>query len=144
MPWESFGPSPQTVNLASESEDAGSLLTTYRTMLNVRNQVSALARGGAWRVDVAPRDLAVTLRWSGSGALVIQNLGDRPVDSPTLNLASGPICGQPHASVVYQSGSATDTLVAADPVIGPDGGLSDYVPLPRVPAFTTVVITLSP
>ena len=144
LPWESFGPSPETVNLASESEDAGSLITTYRTMLNVRNQVSVLARGGAWRVDVAPRDLAVTLRWSGSGALVIQNLGDRPVDSPTLNLASGPICGQPHASVVYQSGSATDTLVAADPVIGPDGGLNDYVPVPRVPAFTTVVITLNP
>lgn len=144
-PWEPFGPNPQTVNVASETDDAGSLLTTYRTMVNVRNLVPALARGAAWRVDVARRDLAVTLRWDGSsGALVIQNLGDLPAESPTLNLASGPICGQPHASVIYRSVSGGETLVAADPVIGPDGGLSDYVPLPRVPAFTTVVITLNP
>jgi hypothetical protein len=111
----------------------------------VRYVVPVLARGGAWRVEVARRDLAVTLRWGGSnGALVIQNLGDRPADGPTLNLASGPICGQPHAGVVYQSVSGAETLVAADPVIGPGGGLSDYVPLPRIPGFTTVVITLNP
>ena len=144
-PWEPFGPDPQTANVAAESDDAGSLLTTYRTMLNVRNLVPVLATGDAVRVDVARRDLAVTLRWEGSnGALVIQNLGDRPVESPILNLASGPICGQPHASVVYQSGPGSETLDAADPVIGPAGRLTDYVPLPRVPAFTTVVITLNP
>ena len=144
-PWEPFGPDPQTANVASESDDAGSLLTTYRTMLNVRNLVPVLATGDAVRVDVASRDLAVTLRWEGShGALVIQNLGDRPAESPILNLASGPICGQPHASVVYQSGPGSETLDAADPVIGPAGRLTDYVPLPRVPAFTTVVITLNP
>lgn len=144
-PWEPFGPNPESANVASETDDPGSLLTTYRTMANVRNQVPALARGAAWRVEVTRRDLAVTLRWDGNnGALVIQNLGDRPAESPTLNLAAGPICGQPHASVVYQSASGTETLVAADPVVGPDGGLRDYVPLPVIPAFTTVVIALNP
>lgn len=143
--WEPFGPDPETTNAAAESEDAGSLLTTYRTLINVRSLAPALAAGDAWRVDVARRDLAVTLRWAGSaGALVIQNLGERAAESPTLNLATGPLCGQPHAQVVYQSGPATEALLAADPVIGPAGGLSGYVPLPMIPALSTVVIALNP
>lgn len=144
-PWEAFAPDPLAANVETEAADAGSLLARYRELIRTRAVEPVLATGDVWRIEVARRDLAVTLRWQGDhGALVIQNLGDRPADSPALALASGPLCGQPRASVIFQSDPGAGRFVAASPDITPAGGLSDYAPLPLVPPWTTVVVDLTP
>lgn len=144
-PWEPLAPDPETVNVAAEAADPGSLLASYRTLIGVRQSEPVLAVGGAWPVAVARRDIAVTLRWNvDRGALVIQNLGDRSATALALDLADGPLCGRPAARVVYRSGTAADSIDAAGPKVTLSGGFSGYVPLPEVAPYTTVVIDLTP
>ncbi|MES2210259.1 MAG: alpha-amylase family glycosyl hydrolase [Chloroflexota bacterium] len=150
-PWEAFAPDPRTANVAVEAADPTSLLSTYRDLIRTRSTAPVLGRGGVWPVEVARRDLAVTLRWQGNqGALVIQNLGERPAESPAMTLATGPLCGNPRAAVIFRSagtadqGAATGQAIAASPSVTPGGGLKGYVPLPLIPARTTIVVALTP
>lgn len=144
-PWEAFAPDPQIANVDVESADPASLLSRYRALIRTRTAEPALAHGGLWRLDAARGDLAVTLRWQGDrGAIVIQNLGGRPADSPALKLDSGPLCGHPRAAVIFRSGQDADNGSVPSPIITPQGGLNGYVPLPLVPPWSTVVVDLIP
>ncbi|MBK5257607.1 MAG: alpha-amylase [Vicinamibacteria bacterium] len=144
-PWEGFAPDANSVNVAVGAANPDSLLNTYATLIRARGANQSLDRGGAWSVVAPRRDIAITLRWLGaSGALVIQNPGDRPAEAPALNLASGPLCGHPTATLGYVSGGASDNLVVASPNITQEGGLNGYVPLQLIPPWTTVVVDLTP
>ena len=144
-PWEALAPDPETTNVAAEAADPGSLLATYRALIDARRTEPVLAVGGAWPVTVARRDVAVTLRWNvDHGAIVIQNLGDRPAIALALDLANGPLCGHPAARVIYGSDPAANSTEAADPSLNAGGGFTGYVPLPEIAPYTTVVIDLTP
>ncbi|MEO8461618.1 MAG: alpha-amylase family glycosyl hydrolase [Chloroflexota bacterium] len=144
--WEPFAVGAETGNVASESADPGSLLSTYRDLIRLRASDPVLWSGSANRIEAGRRDLAVTLRWQGDhGAVVIQNLGDRPASGAALSLAlaSGPICGAPHASIAFASEPGYSE-VPADPDVTMAGGFDGYVPLAEIPARSTVVVNLSP
>ncbi len=143
-PWRRLAPDPKILNVEVEAADPRSLLSRYRTLIQTRNAYPVLASGGVWRLEAARGDLAVTLRWlNDRGALVIQNLGDLPAEAPELTLASGPLCGSPKATIVYASAADAGPM-AADPSVTAEGGLDGYVPLPRIPARSTVVVAFTP
>lgn len=143
-PWEPFAPGADLANVAVEAADARSLLTQYGSLVRLRSALPVLVAGTVDRIEVARRDVAATLRWRGDrGALVLQNLGDRPFDEPLLSLAAGPMCGRPSASVAFSSEADTGQG-AIDPTVSLAGGFDAYVPLPVLPPRSTVVIELTP
>jgi len=143
-PWEPFGAGADTANVESEDADPASLLSRYRALIRLRATEPVLATGSIFRLASSRRDVAATLHWDGgNGALVIQNLGDRPGEALAFELESGPLCGQPVATVVFTSSGST-VATALPPSITPAGGLDAYVPLQVLPARSSVVIDLSP
>jgi glycosidase len=143
-PWEPFGAGADTANVESEDADPASLLSRYRALIRLRATEPVLATGSIFRLASSRRDVAATLRWSGGrGALMIQNLGDRPGEALAFALESGPLCGQPVATVVFTSSGST-VATALPPSVTPAGGLDAYVPLQVFPARSSVVIDLSP
>jgi len=143
-PWEPFGPGAESGNVTLEAAVPGSLLSTYRDLIRLRGTHPELAGGTVTRLETARADLAATLRViGGRAALVVQNLGDRPAVEAALTLDSGPLCGEPGATLAYASDAAIEHS-PAQPSITATGGLDAYRPLPLLPARSTVVIDLSP
>ena len=142
-PWEPFADGAASANVASESADPTSLLSTYRDLIHLRAQHPALADGSFTPVSASSGAVAASVRAYGTERLlVIQNLSTDPVTAPTLNLKAGPLCGTPTAQVLYASAGIARS--ASAPVITPDGGFSGYVPLDELPSRATVVIRLTP
>jgi alpha-amylase len=133
-PWEALSDDGADVNVATESADAGSLLSHYRRLIGLRAVHPALATGTWTEVTSDAPSVVAALRTDpAETALVLTNVGSSPA-SPTLDLASGPLCGSPTATVVLGDGSATAPTVTAA------GGFDRYRPVAAIPARSTVVI----
>jgi alpha-amylase len=134
-PWEPLGDDPAGTDVATESDDAGSLLATYRSLVRLRTAHPALAAGEWIPVDAESPSIVAYLRHlPGQTLLVVADVADQAVDAPTLGLESGPMCGTPSARVVYGSGEAMA------PVVGATGGFEGYVPVPHLGPRDAVVI----
>jgi alpha-amylase len=136
-PWEALSDDPAGTDVATESPDPTSLLSTYRSLIHLRANHPALALGDWTPVDASDPAVVANLRQAaGESVLVVANLGDEPVDRVALRLAAGPLCGQP----------AVESLHGPDevhpPTITPTGGLDGYVPVDRLGARETLVIGL--
>ena len=78
-PWYPFARAGPSTNVAAQRRDPGSILAWYRTLIRARHASAALARGG---VDVLASDgpfLALSRTAANERALVVHNLGDRPL-----------------------------------------------------------------
>lgn len=140
-PWEPFEPGWQTANVTDQLGD-GSLLAHYRSLIALRAELPALRRGAyqALRSSV-PTVYAFIASRNGQRVAVITNLGDEDVDGFALELRGDTTCAAERAAVVYADGVDTGAGVVA-PVIGADGSLLDWRPVPALPAFSTLVLEL--
>ena len=73
---------------------------------------------------------------------MVSNLGDEPLPDVKLELADGPLCGTPDATVAFSTAGAPAPTIGA-PVITPTGGLADW-PLGPMAPHQDLVITLTP
>jgi len=139
FPWESLGPDWETCNAAAETNDPNSLLSHYRTLIHIRSQHAALRVGDPYIVRADNAALYALLRVSDEETvLVIINLSDAPVSGYTLSLEeSGAAPGAYRVPAI---------LGAAEPLAGltidENGGFTDYVPLPEIPTYDTVIVQL--
>ena len=137
-PWEPLGDDPAGTDVATETTDPDSLLSTYRSLVRLRTAHPALAYGDWIPVEAGVPAVAAYLRHlPGQSMLVVANVADEPVAAPILTLQQGPLCGAPTARVAYGPGQA------AAPVVSPTGGFDAYVPVPRLGAKEFVVIELA-
>jgi alpha-amylase len=137
LPWEPLGDDPSGTDVATESADPDSLLSAYRSLIQLRGAHPALATGDLLVVDAdAPSILAYLRYLPGRSVLIVANLGDEPVAAPALSLERGPLCGTPTARVLHGAGEATA------PVVDATGGFDAYVPLARLGPHEAVVIEL--
>src|SRR5262249_51608963 len=109
-PWEAVNPGLETVNVAKEAADPGSLLNWYKKLIHLRNAHPALATGGTWMVETDKPEVVAFLRrratrkapdlgsaeksgpkQSVDTVLVAINLSDHPIDGVTLSLGSSPL-----------------------------------------------------
>ncbi len=135
-PWEALSDDPPEVNVATESADPGSLLTHYRDLIQLRSTHPALATGTWTGVTSDSPGVVAALRVSPTEtALVLTNVGATAA-SPSLDLASGPLCGVPSVEVVLGDGPVTA------PIVGAAGGFAGYRPLTTIPARSSAVIVL--
>ena len=141
VPWEMVGPDWQTNNVASETTDPGSLLSYYRTLIQIRNEHAALRVGdlNALRSN-NPAIYAILRSSQTEKVLVIVNLSDTPVSGYTLSLEKSSIPAATYRA--FPILGATDEL--AELTFTDIGGFKDYVPLPEIPAYGTVIIQLQP
>jgi alpha-amylase len=142
-PWEPFGDGAAQANVAAESADPGSLLSTYRDLIHLRAAHPALASSPIVAMDSSDRHVLATLRVGGDERLVvIQNLATEAADGVTLRLASGALCEPLRGRVIYPATLATAEVAA--PTVTATGGIRDWVPLPSIQARATVVLEVSP
>jgi alpha-amylase len=138
-PWQPLGEDPAGTNVATESADPSSLLSTYRDLIRLRATHPGLAQGDWTAVDSPIRAVNAYLRQvDGESVLVVANLGEVPIDRPALTLARGPLCGTPTAEALL------GTSAVHPPAITSTGGFEGYVPVDRLDARQTVVIKLAP
>ena len=147
-PWESVGPDYQTLNVASESADANSILTHYQQLIHSRNQHAALRIGDMFIVTSNDPGLYCILRISHDQAgsspvneavLVLVNLTNAPISDYSLSLEKSSLTtGSYHLVPIMGSGSFADLTVASV------GDFSQYKPASEVPSFGTLILQLQP
>lgn len=138
-PWEALSADPADLNVATESADPGSLLSHYRDLIRLRAAHAALATGTWTGVDADVPGVTAALRVDPiETALIITNVGTTAA-SPTLTLASGPLCGSPVATLLFGGVSGASP---APPPVTAAGGFSGYRPVDSIPARSSVVIGL--
>jgi glycosidase len=143
-PWEPFAPGVDAANVAAETGDAASLLSTYRRLIDLRSEHRALGSEGAVTPVTASRiQIAATIRsFVGETLLVLQNLRADAVAGLTLDLGAGPLCGTPAAETIYASPGAV-ALAVTPPTVTTSGGFGGYAPVTELPGRTTLVVRLS-
>jgi alpha-amylase len=137
-PWEAPDPGYAERNVALESDDPGSLLGLYRTLIQFRSQSAALRFGDLVSVDTGNDGVAAYLRSAGNDhVLVVVNLSDQPIDDYALTLEAGPLAGVTGAEAVVGADQP------ADPTVSAQGGLDGYRPVAQLAPFTALVIELT-
>ena len=137
-PWETMSEDPASLNVSTESADPGSLLSRYRELIRLRAAHPAIATGSWMPIDVESPGVVGALRRDPTETTLVLTNVSGSASSPTLNLATGPLCGTPNAGVVLGDGPA------AAPTVTPAGGFTAYRPIATIPAGSSVVIVLRP
>jgi glycosidase len=145
-PWEPFEAGWETRNVAAQSADPGSLLSTYRSLVRLRDAHPALESGLTVPLLAAESPVAGYLRVTpGEQLAVIANTSDRALAGASLatDRDNGPLCGGSTARVVYQSGTSDPRSIAVTaPAIGPGGGVAAWTPLAALPPRSLTIIEL--
>jgi alpha-amylase len=138
-PWETLQPDSQTINVAAENADAGSLLNLYRRLIHLRTTNDALATGRLIQLSANNADVVAYLRREGSKAvLVVANLGASAVSGVSLGSSNGALPAGAYAARSVLSAQRSPPLT-----VGADGQVRGYVPLAsRLGARESVVLEL--
>ncbi|HEV8544797.1 MAG TPA: alpha-amylase family glycosyl hydrolase [Candidatus Limnocylindrales bacterium] len=137
-PWEPLGDDRPGTDIATEGGDADSILSRYRDLIRLRAAHPALARGGVVVADSTTESVLAFLRTGADETdLIVANLGDSAVVDPMINLAAGPLCGEPTAEWLF----GAEGEVAA-PRVTATGGFDRYVPVTALGPREAVVIGL--
>ena len=91
-PWFPFAPGKETANVAAQTENAGSLLSRYRTLIRARRASPALSRGATRMLSPAggsPAILAFTRTEGAETVFVAHNLGDAIATAGPYDLPGG-------------------------------------------------------
>jgi alpha-amylase len=138
-PWEPLSEDPPERNVETEAGDAGSLLSTYRTLIGLRAAHPALAHGSWTPLTTSDPAVSASLRQAlDETVLVVANLGDEAISGVGLSLDAGSLCGTPTTESLLGPGDI------ASPSITATGGLDGYVPVARLGARETLVVRLAP
>jgi len=133
-PWEAPSAGFEGANVATENSDPASLLSTYRTLIQLRGAHSALSGGDAVVLDTSDGTvLAVVRRSTEETVLVITNLGITAASGPTVDLS--PLAG------CIPSGGGT-AIYGTATIAPPSGDLSAYRPVDQLAPGQTLVIRL--
>lgn len=142
-PWEPLGAGSATANVATESADPTSLLSTYRTLIRLHETQLPLQAGATVPV-AATGPVVAWLRVTADDAqLVLANTSAAAVSDYALTLDRGPLCSAGGAAprLLASVGTGPGTAVAA-PDRTPVGGFASYRPVATLPPHAGLVIDL--
>jgi glycosidase len=138
-PWEALQPDSATTTVAAQRADTASLLSLYRRLIHLRAEHAALGTPDVVTLDARDTRVAAYLRRDGDRAvLVVANLAASRVTG--LELASAD-------SVLHPGAYRVTPLLGGRPgapvMIGADGRVSGYVPVPMLAPLEALVLELS-
>jgi glycosidase len=125
-----------------QTGDPESLLSLYRTLIQLRNAHPALRTGDALVLDGGTQRLYALLRYNGQEAfLILVNVHTKALTTSLydLKLPSGPFTGPVTATTVV--GALANP---AAPQINAAGGFDSYQPFVEIPAGSYAIIQLQP
>jgi glycosidase len=135
-PWQPPQAGYEEANVAAGAEDPGSLLSTYRELIALRDAHPSLRYGDLLPVETGTSLVYSFLRTVGEDhVLVIANLSRVPSTGHSLDLAAGP----------FEDSVSVRTVVgreATAPEIGPAGGFSGYRPIAEIAPYEVIVLVL--
>jgi glycosidase len=138
-PWEPMGAEASAVNAAAESADDDSLLSWYRKLIGFRAWMPVIASGAFVPLECSDAGVYAFIRDSGPTSelgkarqlvIVMINLTDRTIESPTLSATASPFRGKCDMSWNHfrpNRGSMTSFQAAAD-----TGAFDRYTPAPQI------------
>ncbi|MFQ5537847.1 MAG: alpha-amylase family glycosyl hydrolase [Gemmatimonadota bacterium] len=148
IPWEPPQPDSFTANVAAMEGDPASLLNRYRRMIHLRSGNRALGSGDLVPLRANVPGVAAYLRTTGKdAALVVANLGDRPIRG--VNIGAADRAETPEPSGYLEAGRYSltpllrDAPQVGDLTVGSDGRISSLTPVPSLPPLTLYVYGLS-
>jgi alpha-amylase len=137
VPWEILGTGYSTVNIASQTDDPGSLLSHYRRLIHLRNEHPALRTGSIQLVDTGNPAVYSFLRYGEDETLlVLVNLSTEALSDYGLTVVKGLLSGEPAADLLLGDGQVTA------PDLGDSGSFMGYRPLNSLPPQSSFVIRL--
>jgi len=137
-PWIMPNNNYTTFNVATETDDPGSMLSHYRRLISLRNNHPALRTGDLFLPSTNNQGLFACLRTTPDEfVLIIVNLTGSPIRDFKLFLASSPLHQGEYAPVSLLDGTPLATLT----VLG-NGHIGNYVPMPEIPPYATIMMQL--
>ena len=140
-PWRPAAADFPVRSVQRQNDDPDSLLTHYRSLIQLRNEHEALRVGDWTLVEANSGRLYTFLRQTENETiLVIINLNRNPVTAAnySLELEAGVLDGSVTAVSLF--GNSVTTA----PTINSDGSFSGYTPFEEIPAQSTHIIQLRP
>jgi glycosidase len=137
-PWQPLGPGWENHNVLLESQSSDSILSHYRTLIQIRNQHAALRVGDLTVLTTTDEAIYSFVRVSGNEAvLVLANLGDQPVENVWLTKSES---------------SLSEGVYALVPILGEgdfapievnqQGGLFQLISTTDIPPYATLIVQL--
>ena len=137
-PWETLQDDVEAVNMAAQDEDPGSLLNTYRTMIRLHRTHPALGAGAFTPLKASDGSVAAFLRRAeDETVLIVLNFGKS--NKPGLMLSGE---ATEVAAGTYQLTPLLGDTAGAPLVVGADGAIADFVPLPELAAQSGYIFSL--
>ncbi|MGQ0601845.1 MAG: alpha-amylase family glycosyl hydrolase, partial [Anaerolineales bacterium] len=139
-PWNAASADYTTVSVAAQTDDADSLLSLYRDLIQLRNEHAALRTGETLVINPDTQRLYAVLRYDDDEAfLILVNSHPRALttDLYSLSLEQGPFTGPLKAVSVL----GLDNPQA--PEVNAAGGFDSYHPFTEIPAQSAIIIQLT-
>ncbi len=138
-PWRDYFEDFAQRNVAAQTQDPKSLLSHYRELIRLRNSHEALRIGQPWLIESDHPAIYAALRSSANQTvLVLLNLSNKPVEGYSLSLAAGPLKGDMQARLLFGEGDVQP------PQPNAAGGFDAYRPTTALPAYSALVVQLTP
>ncbi len=147
-PWEPLADGTATTNVATESADPTSLLSTYRSLIRLHDTQAALHAGATIPVAATGPVVAWLRVAKDDVALVVANTSDAASSDYALSLAASagaatPLCSGATGAIMLASVNLPAGTTAVPPQLLPGGGFVGYRPIPTLPAHAGAVIDLT-
>ncbi|MBK9710204.1 MAG: alpha-amylase [Kouleothrix sp.] len=138
-PWEPLPPSYAQVNVAAQERDPGSLLNTYRRMIQLHTSSPALAHGSLALASASNAKVLAFVRQAGDSAvLVVLNFDEAAADGVTISLDRSEL-----APATYQARPLLGKDAGAPLAVGDGGAIAGYAPLPSLGPRTGYLFALT-
>jgi glycosidase len=137
-PWQPLGPGWEDYNVALESPSSDSILSHYRTLIQIRNQHAALRVGDFTILTATDETIYSFIRVSANEAvLVLINLGDQPVENVWLTKSDSSLGEGTYAMVPILGEGDFAPLE-----INQQGGLFQLISTAIIPPYATLIFQL--
>jgi alpha-amylase len=137
MPWQRVQDYYKTNNVAVMTDDPGSLLNHYRTLVHLRDEHPALRTGTIQLVESSESGVYSFLRYGEDETLlIVVNLSKNVISDYTLTAHESLLSGTPGAELLFGAGEVTA------PTLDDAGGFTDYGPLAELPPQSSFIIRL--
>lgn len=136
-PWRAVNADVMSgINVAAQRMDLSSLFNHYKKLIDLRNTYPALRTGAITLIETTgSSNIIAFLRYTDTETiLVILNLRPRDLNDYGISIEASPISPSAQMTVLYGSSN----LPA--PTINENGGFENYIPLPVLPARSTIIL----
>jgi glycosidase len=136
LPWRSPQRDFAEYNVADQTDDPNSLLSHYRSLIQIRNNYPAFQTGAVLQLPTASRGIYAFLRYTDDETfMILVNLTKNPISDYRFCLSDGQLVENNPIEILQSTEVNHPTRNAT-------GGFDDYRPIDELEPYTTYIIRL--